>query len=127
MFGALTTSSRATYFLTVIDDFSRIVWVFLLTTKFVVSSLLENFCAMTITQFGKQVQRVRADNGTEFLPLTPYFANHGILFETTCPYTPRQNARVERKHRHLLNVARALRFQAHLSLSFWGECVMTAC
>jgi len=32
---------------------------------------------------------------------------------------------VKHKHRHVLNVARALSFQAGLPLDFGGECVLT--
>lgn len=49
-----------------------------------------------------------------------------MLHQRSCPYTPQQNARVERKHRNVLKMARALRFQSGLSLSFWGDCVLTA-
>ncbi|GKC70938.1 putative RNA-directed DNA polymerase [Tanacetum coccineum] len=55
-----------------------------------------------------------------------FYANQGIILETSCIHTPQQNGVVERKHRHLLETARALRFEANLPTRFWGECVLTA-
>lgn len=91
-----------------------------------VRTILTNFIAYAEKQFGKVVKMVRSDNGTEFMCLSDFFRAHGIIHQTSCVGTPQQNGRVERKHRHILNVSRALLFQASLPITFWGEAVLTA-
>lgn len=79
-------------------------------------------------QFGAKIRIVRSDNGNEFLGVTcqNIFEELGIVHQTTCFYTPQQNGRAERKHRQLLQIARAIIFQAALPLTFWGEVVLHA-
>ena len=120
--------SKASYFLTIVDDYSRAVWVFLLKHKDEASSCLIDFYKMVKTQFEKNIKKIRCDNGGEFTSnkLMNFYADQGIILETTCPHTTQQNGVVERKHRHLLETARALKIQAHLPARFWGECILTA-
>ena len=116
----------ARYFLTLVDDYSRAVWVYLLIGKREVFKMFMSFIAMIERQFSQKLKIVRSDNGTEFNCMKDYFVASGILFQTSCVGTPQQNGRVERKHKHILNVARSLRFQGGLPIYFWGECVLAA-
>jgi len=110
----------AQYFLTIVDDASRAVWVYLMRIKGEASMLLQNFVSMVKTQFSRDVEIIRSDNGLEFLsaPMKQFYATKEILHQTSCTDTPQQNGHVECKQRHTLNVAWALRFQAHLPLEF---------
>ncbi|CAL2274238.1 unnamed protein product [Prunus armeniaca] len=116
----------AYYFLSIVDDFSRFTWVFLMKHKHETQALLKTFFAYVDTQFHLKVQQIRVDNGGEFFSMRNFFSDHGIIYQHSCVYTPQQNGVVERKHRHLLETARALRFQSNLPIKFWGECVLTA-
>ena len=87
-----------------------------------------NFSQMLLNQFECNVKIFRSDNGTEFVnnKLQHFFNNKGILHQTSCVYTPQQNGIAERKHWHLLNVARSLMFQGELPIYLWLEFVLTA-
>jgi len=119
------THSGARYFLTIVDDYSCYTWIHLMKLKSETQTLLKSFNAFVKTQFQCNVKCVRADNGSEFTSMRPFFNDLGILFQQSCPATPQQNGVIERKHCHLLNVARALRFQACLPLQFWRESILT--
>jgi len=117
------------YFLTIVDDFSKATWTYLLKTKSNVFFMLKYFLAMVERHFNCQVKIIRSDNALELgrsIIATEFFNSKGILHQTSCTATPQQNEVVERKHRHLLETSRSFLFQSGLPISFWGECVLTA-
>lgn len=92
------STSGAVYFLTIVDDYSRAVWIYLMVKKREVAAILQKFCSMVERQFEKRVKMVRSDNGTKFICLKSCFPKEGIIHQTSCVATPQQNGCVERKH-----------------------------
>nr|GEW90628.1 ribonuclease H-like domain-containing protein [Tanacetum cinerariifolium] len=79
-----------TYFLTIVDDFSRVVWVYLLKTKAEVFENIENFIKMVFTQFEIKVEVIRSDNGIEFVnnKMSGLLTGLGIIHQTSRSNTP---------------------------------------
>ena len=65
------------YFLTIVDDFSRVTWVYLLRSKSDVSTIVPSFYRMVLAQFNQKIKVRRTDNGSEFF-LTKFYDDHGI-------------------------------------------------
>nr|GEY29421.1 retrovirus-related Pol polyprotein from transposon TNT 1-94 [Tanacetum cinerariifolium] len=118
----------AHYFFTIVDDFSRCTWTYLLHTKDQVLSILCNFMVYIASHFNAKPKFLRSDNGTKIVngDYLAYLRKQGIVHQKSMVYTQQQNAIVERKHRHLLDTARALKFHYGLPNKFWGDCVLTA-
>lgn len=117
------------YFVTFVDDYFRMTWLFLMKNRSELFSHFTAFCAEIKTQFNVSVQILRSDNAKEYL--SKYFRNymvqHGIIHQTSCVDTPSQNGVDERKNRHLLEIARALLFQMQVPKHFLADAVSTAC
>lgn len=74
---------------------------------------------MVHTQFGVKIKAIRIDNAMEFL-MSDFYNAPGIIHQTSCVYTPQHNSIAERKHQHILSIARALQIQSNLSFTILG-------
>ncbi|KAL0554130.1 hypothetical protein IC582_008044 [Cucumis melo] len=124
----VTTSSEKRWFVTFIDDHTRLTWVYLITDKSEVPSIFQNFYHTIKTQFHIKIVILRSDNGREFQNhnLSKFLASKGIVHQTSCAYTPQQNGVAERKNRHLMEVARSLMLSTSLPSYLWGDAILTA-
>ena len=68
------------------------------------------------------------NGGVEFTStcFKAHLRTSGIHHQLSCPYTPVQNGRAERKHRHVTEIGLALLFHSHLSPCFWVDAFNTA-
>ncbi|KAL0543454.1 hypothetical protein IC582_018550 [Cucumis melo] len=124
----VTTSSGKRWFVTFIDDHTRLTWVYLISDKSEVPSIFQNFYHTIKTQFHTKIAILRSDNGREFQNhnLSEFLASKGIVHQTSWAYTPQQNGVAERKNRHLVEVARSLMLSTSLPSYLWGDAILTA-
>ena len=117
------------YFVTFIDEKSKYTWITLLPSKDRVLDAFINFQAYVTNHYNATVKVLRSDNGGEYTShaFKNHLAKHGIVHQTSCPYTPQQNGVAERKNRHLMEVARSMMFHGNVPKRFWSDAVQTAC
>lgn len=124
----LTTISGIRWFITFVDDCTRMTWVYLMKHKNEASTIFRRFHSMISTQFNAKLRILRTDNGGEYvnLQLTEYFQERGLIHETSCSQTPQQNGVAERKNRHITETARALLGGGNIPKRLWDTAVVTA-
>jgi transposase InsO family protein len=123
-----TTLGGARYFMLIIDDFSRKVWVYFLTEKSQAFSKFEEWVFLVENETSMKVRKIRFDNGGEFISQVfhNFCSQRGITHQFSTPNTPQQNGVIERKNRTVQEMARTMLSQSDLPLSFWGDVVSTA-
>jgi hypothetical protein len=84
--------------------------------------------ALIEKQSGYQIQRLRTDNGGEYVNnnFTNYCTTQGNQMQHTVPYTPQQNGVAARKNRTLKEMANCIIQSKGLSLKYWTEAINCA-
>jgi len=85
--------SGATWFVTFINDCTRVTWVYLLKKKSDVSVVFPIFHNMINNQFRVKIKKIRSDNACDYFnhALSSYFHTKGIIHESSCVDTPQHN------------------------------------
>ncbi|CAL9023669.1 unnamed protein product [Prunus brigantina] len=88
---ARVTSHGFRWFVTFIDDCTRLTWVYLMKNKHDVASILPEFCAMVSTQFHASVKVFRTDNRGEYVnhTLTQFFRDQvarSLMLDMSVPH-----------------------------------------
>ena len=77
-------------FITMVDDFTRFTWTFLIKQKSEFPLLIKEFVTLVEHQFNAKVKTIRSDNAKEIIEgaASCFYKDHGIFLQTSCRDTP---------------------------------------
>lgn len=80
------------------------------------------------TQFSRKIKTFQSDGGTEFVNhnVRSLFEANGMFHRLSWPYTPQQNGRAERKHRHIVETGLAMIFNSRIPNAYWVDAFSSA-
>ena len=123
-----STLGGSMYYLLIVDDFSRLMWVSMLKLKSDALGEFQHFKALVEAEKGTRILCLRSDRGGEFTftEFNEFCISHGIKRQLTAPHSPQQNGVVERKNRTIMSLVRSMLKEKDLPQELWGEAVNTA-
>jgi len=123
-----TSIGGANYAGTFTDDATGMTFIVPMKGKSA-AELLERFKEFkeeVENQLGRKIKRLRTDGGGEYKKaFEKYLKQHGIIHETTAPYSPEQNGVSERANRTIMERVKAILAETGLPKNLWMELAST--
>ncbi|CAI7806701.1 unnamed protein product [Closterium sp. NIES-54] len=123
-------AAGAEYFLTTVDVYTHMTWVYVLSKKSDVAETVKtDWLLMVERQQDRLAKAIRTDRGGEFLSkeFSLWLKKNGRRHSLTLPYSPAMNDIAERANRTITETARGLLIEAGLPDYFWPDAVWSAC
>ncbi|CAI7875547.1 unnamed protein product [Closterium sp. NIES-53] len=115
-------AAGAEYFLTIVDVYTRMTWVYVLSKKSDVAETVKtDWLPMVERQQDRLVKAIRTDRGGEFLSkkFSLWLKKNGIRHSLTMPYSPAMNGIAERANRTITGLMRDCKFMENLMYKDW--------
>jgi GAG-pre-integrase domain/Integrase core domain len=128
--GPITPSTPAgnQYFLLMVDDYSRYMWIALLKSKDRTFQSFKEIKVAVEVEVDTKLKAFRIDRGGGFRSneFISYCKQVGLKRYLTAPYSPQQNGVVKRRNQTVMAMARSMMRSMNMPAKFWGEAVTTA-
>lgn len=113
------------YFLTFIDDYSKLAKVYCIATKSETYNCFVDYVNSVENLTDKRVKNLVCDNGKEYMNTNVYnfIRDKGIRILPCPPYVHELNGVAERYNRSIMDMARCLLKEAKVNRMFWPEVV----
>jgi hypothetical protein len=115
------------YFLLLVDDLSRYMWVVVIPSKDHTATAIKDIQAWAEGESGLKLKALRTNRGGEFtaIEFTDYCAAEGMHRQRMVPYSSQQNDVIKHQNGTVVATVRSMLKGKGLPGWFWGEVVNT--
>ena len=108
------------FFILFVDDYSKMMTMMYLKEKLEAFQKFKWYLARVEKETCKKLKCLRSDKGVEFISneFNEFCVERGIKRQLSAPGTPQQNGIAERRNKSIMDCARTLMIEKHVSLKY---------
>nr|GEV35799.1 zinc finger, CCHC-type [Tanacetum cinerariifolium] len=122
------TPSGKKYIFLLVDDYSRYMWVYFLSTKDQAFDTFKEYKKSIENKLRTTLKMLRMDQEGEFASneFTQYCKENDIARQLIAPYSPQQNGVVKRRNRTIMSTTRCMMKATNMPQNFWAKAIRHA-